>query len=83
MKRSRWALLKNPDTLTAGQQATLRWIEVHDPVLYRGYLLKETLRLIFQLPAETAATELDRWIGWARRSRIPAFVALQKSIRAH
>ncbi|WP_172649732.1 ISL3 family transposase [Rhodococcus opacus] len=83
VKRSRWALLKNPDTLNAQQRATLRWIELHDPVLHRAYLLKETLRLIFQLPAEQAATELDRWIGWARRSRIPAFVALQKSIRAH
>jgi transposase len=83
VKRSRWALLKNPDTLNAQQRATLRWIELHDPVLHRGYLLKESLRLIFQLPAEQAATELDRWIDWARRCRIPAFVALQKSILVH
>jgi transposase len=56
---------------------------LHDPVLHRGYRLKEGLRLILQLPATEAATELDRWIGWARRSRIPEFVALQKSILAH
>ena len=56
---------------------------MHDPVLHRGYRLKEGLRLILQLPATEAATELDRWIGWARRSRIPEFVALQKSILAH
>ena len=83
VKRSRWALLKNPDTLSAQQQASLRWIALHDPLLHRGYRLKEGLRLILQLPATEAATELDRWIGWARRSRIPEFVALQKSILAH
>jgi hypothetical protein len=44
VKRSRWALLKNPDTLNAQQRATLRWIELHDSVLHRGYLLKESLR---------------------------------------
>ncbi|QSE86693.1 ISL3 family transposase (plasmid) [Rhodococcus koreensis] len=62
VKRSRWALLKNPDTLSAQQQASLRWIALHDPVLHRGYRLKEGLRLILQLPATEAATELDRWI---------------------
>lgn len=83
IKRGRWALLRNPDNLTAKQAATLRWIELNDSALYRAYLLKESLRLIFTLPHHEAAVELDRWIGWARRCRIPEFVALQTSIVTH
>jgi transposase len=83
VKQSRWALLKNPENLSEKQRATLRWIELHDPVLHRGYLLKESLRLIFRMDRDQAELELDRWIGWARRSRIAEFVALQQSIVVH
>ena len=54
-----------------------------DPRLYRAYLLKEGLRLIFRLPPEEAADALEAWIRWARRSRIASFVALQRSITRH
>ena len=53
--RSRYALWKNPENLTARQQAKLAWIAKTDPRLYRAYLLKEGLRLVFQLPAHEAA----------------------------
>jgi transposase len=43
-------------------------------------LLKEGRRVVFQLPDEAARDALDRWISWARRCRMPAFVKLQKSI---
>ncbi len=69
--------------LTENQQAKLAWIATTDPTLHRAYLLKEGLRLVFQLPRDQAAEALDRWVGWARRSRIPAFVKLQKSIVKH
>lgn len=36
--------------------------------------------MVFQLPDEAARDALDRWISWARRCRMPAFVKLQKSI---
>jgi len=69
--------------LTENQQAKLAWIATTDPRLHRAYLLKEGLRLVFQLPRDQAAEALDRWVAWARRSRIPAFVKLQKSIVKH
>jgi transposase len=78
--RARYALWKNPENLTHQQQAKLAWIAKTDPRLYRAYLLKEGLRLIFQLPADEAADALEAWIRWARRSRIASFVALQRSI---
>jgi transposase len=81
LKGSRFALSKNPENLTDRQQAKLAWIATADPRLYRGYLLKEALRLIFQMPPDQAAGELDRWLAWARRSRIRAFIDLARKIR--
>jgi len=83
LKGSRFALWKNPENLTEHQAAKLAWIAIADPRLYRAYLLKEGLRLIFKMPVEQATDALDRWIGWARRSRIPAFVELQRKIGRH
>jgi transposase len=80
LKGARFALSKNPENLTARQHAKLEWIATADPRLYRAYLLKEALRLIFQMPPGQAADELDRWLVWARRSRIPAFVDLARKI---
>lgn len=39
--------------------------------------------MVFQLPHSDAVDALDRWISWARRCRIPAFVKLQRSIVKH
>ncbi len=83
LKGARYALWKNPENLTENQQVKLAWIAATDPKLYRAYLLKEGLRVVFQLPHQAAAEALDRWISWARRCRIPAFVKLQKSILKH
>ena len=83
LKGARYALLKNPEDLTEHQGEKLAWIVKADPKLYRAYLLKEGLRAIFKMPLEAARDALDGWVAWARRSRIPAFVKLQKSIVKH
>lgn len=83
LKHARYALWKNPEDLTDAQHAKLAWVAANDPRLYRAYLLKEGLRLIFKLPPADAAYALDRWIRWARRSRIDAFVRLQRRIVKH
>lgn len=83
LKGARYALWKNPENLTENQQVKLAWIAATDPRLHRAYLLKEGLRVVFQLPHDAAAEALDRWISWARRCRIPAFVKLQRSIVKH
>jgi transposase len=83
LKGARYSLWKNPQNLTDNQRIKLAWIAATDPKLYRAYLLKEGLRLIFTMPHAAAVEALDRWISWARRCRIPAFVKLQKSIVKH
>jgi transposase len=83
VKNSRYALWKNPENLTEKQKAKLAWIVHTDPRLGRAYYLKEGLRVIFKLPIDEAIEALDKWVAWARRCRIPAFVKLQKSIVKH
>lgn len=83
IKNCRYALWKNPENLTEKQQTKLAWIVQTDPRLARAYYLKEGLRVIFKLPLDEATEALDKWVGWARRCRIPSFVKLQKSIAKH
>jgi transposase len=83
VKNARFALWKNPENLTTRQAAKLAWIAKAEPKLHRAYLLKEALRLVFQLPHGEAVEALDAWIAWARRSRIPTFVTLARTITAH
>lgn len=83
LKRARYSLWKNPENLTENQTEKLAWIAKSSPRLHRAYLLKEGLRLVFQLPLADARVALEKWISWARRCRIPAFVKLQRSIVKH
>jgi transposase len=86
LKNTRWALWKNPENLTTNQQAKLDWIAKTHPRLYRAWALKEGLRLVFTL-AKTSPTDaveaLDKWIRWARRSRIDTFIDLQRRVTRH
>jgi transposase len=83
LKHARYALWKNPENLTDRQREKLAWVAKTDPRLHRGYLLKEGLRLVFQLKGQAGKDALDRWISWARRCRIAAFVKLQRRIVKH
>lgn len=80
LKGARWALWKNPGNLTSRQRTTLAVIEKTNKPLYRAYLLKEQLRLVFQLPLAKAVEALDRWLSWARRCRLQPFVKLARSV---
>jgi transposase len=83
LKGTRWALWKRPERLSERQQAKLATIEQVNRRLYRAYLLKEHLRLVFHAPTEEGIALLDAWLSWARRCRIPAFVKLATTISAH
>ena len=83
LKKCHYALSKNPQELTARQAGKLAWIARHNHQLYRAYLLKEQLRLVFQHRGDEAVTMLDAWLAWARRCRLPAFVELYHRIKTH
>jgi len=80
LKGARFTLWKNPERLTARQQAKLSDIQATNKALYRAYLLKEQLRQIYQLPAKAATLLLERWLQWARRCRLAPFVKLARTI---
>ena len=84
VKHTRWALLKDPGHLTATQQQLLERLRRARHVLFRAWALKEELRDLYRLPAgRRADAHLDAWLGRACRCRIPAMVALSKTIRTH
>ncbi len=84
LKGARYALWKNPEDLTARQQAKLADIARTNQRLYRAYLLKEQLRRVFrQDTPEQAIALLNQWLAWASRSKLPAFVKLARTIREH
>ncbi|MCA1679784.1 MAG: ISL3 family transposase [Actinobacteria bacterium] len=80
LKGARFALWKNPEHLSARQQAKLSDIEQTNRPLFRAYLLKEQLRQIYRLPAKAAIELLDGWIKWARRCRLKPFRKLARTI---
>ena len=84
VKGTRWSLLKAPDRQSVGQLATLAEVQTHNRRLYRAFLLREELRLLYHLddPA-LAPAHLDAWLTWASRSRLAPFVALARTLRAH
>ena len=53
------------------------------PRLWRAYLLREGLRVVFQLKGEEGKYALARWLSRAARCRIPEFTELGKKIRRH
>ena len=54
-----------------------------DKRLFRAYLLKEKLRLVFKHTYDDAVRELDDWMKWAQRCRIQEFVELRKKVKRH
>ena len=82
VKRSRWVLWKNPENWTDRQRAKIDWIAKIDPVLYRGWMLKEGLRAVFAAEDFPSAREaLTSWLAWAQRSRISEFVDLGRRVK--
>ena len=80
-RNARWAVVKNPDDLTADQRQSLATIRTTNTALYRAYLLKEQLRAVFATQGRRGEQLLGGWIAWARRSRLPEFVALARTIK--
>jgi len=84
IKGARFALWRNPENLTKNQKLTLASISKTNNRLYRAYLMKEQLRQVFKAGSkEKGMGILKRWLRWAHRCRIPAFVGLARNIRKH
>jgi len=75
-------LLKNPENLTDNQKAQLEYWVKANPTLYKAYLLKEQLRLIFKQDSyQLAVLAFGRFLRSAWYSGIPEFVTLVEKLR--
>ncbi len=75
IKKTRWALQKNPWNMTPAESRRLSTVQATNMPLYRGYLLKQTLCSILDGTEPGVAREaLQNWIAWATRSRLEPFV---------
>jgi len=84
IKGTRWSLLKAPAKQSAEQLALLAEVQQANRSLYRAFLLKEELRVLYQLQRPTlASAHLDAWLAWASRSKLEPFVKLARTIRLH
>jgi transposase len=84
IKGTRWSLLKSPEKQTIDQLAKLGEVQQANKPLYRAFLLKEELRLLYGLEdPQLAPAHLDAWLTWASRSRLEPFVKLARTVRRH
>lgn len=83
IKGSRWALLKNPGSLTDRQKTCLETLEAINHVTFRAYLLKEQLRVVFALRGPEAVDSLRAWVTAARQSEIAHFIELADKVHAN
>jgi transposase len=84
-KAGRWALRTGENNLTDDKRALVNRIARTNRRIGRAWTLKEQLRDIYRNdhPPEVAHQLLRRWITAAKRSRIPAFVALGKRFEVY
>jgi len=83
LKGARFALWKNPENLTRRQEGKIASIRYLNEPLFRAYLLKEQLRLVFKKAGSLGKQILGEWLQWARRCRIRPFVTLARTISRH
>ena len=83
LKGSRWALLKAPENLRLDEQLRLAAVASLNAPVYRAYLLKEELRMLYRCSAASAEKHLRAWCAWASRSRLKPFIRLAATLRKY
>jgi transposase len=84
LKKSRFALQKNPWNLTQPESEKLVEVQRRNRPLYRAYLLKETLAAILDgRQVNVARARLAEWVGWSARSKLEPFKKVGRTIKNH
>ncbi len=75
---------QGPAKQTVPQLAVLGEVQQANKAMFRAFLLKEELRVLYQLQDPGLAPALlDAWLAWATRSRLEPFIKLARTIRRH
>lgn len=84
IKKSRYALLRNPWNMTKRDSERLSVIQKKNARLYRAYLLKESFaRALDYKQPKRARDALDEWLAWASRSKLKPFVKVARTVRKY
>jgi transposase len=85
LKGTRYHWLKDASDWTRAE-LDLHWLRMTRCQTTRAWQMKEALRDLLQLrhqPNAPVILLLDRWISWARRSRLPPFKRLARTFAHH
>ncbi len=85
LKGQRYALLRNPDTMSDAQLDFVSDLLLRKTNLKtaRAFHLKLAFQDFYHQPRLAAEAYLKKWCSWATRSRVPAMVAAARTIRNH
>ena len=84
LKNTRYALLKNPWNLAAGERQTLEELERANRPLFRGYLLKESFAdILGRRQVNVARDKLLQWVKDAKGSGLEHFAKAARTIERH
>ena len=84
LKKSRWLLLKNPDSLTDREETRLADLLRYNLKSVRSYLLKEEFQQLWDYKSPAWAGKfLDEWCRKVMRSRIEPMKKIARSMRGH
>ena len=86
LKRTRWLWLMDGDDLSPEQVALVAALVRKRLKTARAFMIKEALRAILSnrhLSRAEAKAALGKWLAWAQRSRLEAFVELGRTVKKH
>lgn len=83
-----WGMRRNPSGWSVTQSTAMHWLQRANLKSARAWRLKMALRQVYgqarqHNDAQTAASDLKRWISWARRSRLDSFKRLATTLSTH
>jgi transposase len=83
-----WGMRRNPDTWNKIQVEAMHWLQRTNLKSARAWRLKMGLREVFTKArhhndAKLAASDLRKWISWARRSQLEPFKRLGATLKKH
>ncbi|MFB6367912.1 ISL3 family transposase [Paenibacillus elgii] len=83
LKDTRYMWLKNPENLTAAQQATLDKLKDCDLDTAKAYRMRLILQEIYRYPATIAPMVLKDWIQWGLRCKLKPMVEVARMLQSH
>lgn len=84
LRGTRYIWLRNPDTLSERQRATLDALPTHNLKTARAYQIRLAFQDLYQQPSvEAAEVYLKKWYFWATHSRLEPIIDAARTVRKH